>query len=162
MRQDTLIFLLKDDTDEICLAMKKRGFGVGKFNGVGGKVNEGESIEAAAVREAHEEVGVVIAENDLVKVAELQFAFQDKPEWKINCHTFFVRQWSGEPSESEEMAPQWFLRNEIPFDKMWIDDKYWLPHVLQGDYIKARFEFTNDGSEIIRYELSGAPRTLWT
>ena len=42
--------------------MKKRGFGVGKINGVGGKVGKGETIETAAVREAHEEVGVIVEE----------------------------------------------------------------------------------------------------
>jgi 8-oxo-dGTP pyrophosphatase MutT (NUDIX family) len=36
--------------------MKKRGFGEGRWNGVGGKVEPGESIEAALIREAKEEV----------------------------------------------------------------------------------------------------------
>ena len=84
MRQDTLVFLVNDDTQELLLAMKKRGFGVGKLNGVGGKVQAGETIEAAAVREAQEEALVRIQEKDLVKVAELAFHFKDKPEWSIN------------------------------------------------------------------------------
>ena len=43
MKISTLCFLVKDN--QILLAMKKRGFGEGKWNGVGGKVNPGETIE---------------------------------------------------------------------------------------------------------------------
>jgi len=39
--------------------MKKRGFGVGKWNGYGGKLEEGESIERCATRELEEECGIV-------------------------------------------------------------------------------------------------------
>ena len=157
MRQDTLVFLLNDQ--EILLAMKKRGFGVGKYNGVGGKVGKDESVLAAAVREANEEIGVVIAENDLTKVAELTFHFAGKPEWDILCHAFITRVWVGEPTESEEMAPEWFDRSEIPFERMWVDDKYWLPMVLGGDYVSGTFYFSNDGSQLLRYTIEGANRT---
>ena len=156
MRQDTLVFLLNDETQELLLAMKKRGFGIGKLNGVGGKVQAGETIEAAAVREAQEEVLVLIQEKDLVKVAELTFHFKDKPEWSINCHVFFARVWEGEPKESEEMAPEWFDTARLPFDRMWVDDKYWLPMVLRGDYVQAEFNFNNDGSELLLYKINGS------
>jgi len=52
----TLLFLIKDD--QILLAMKKRGFGAGRFNGVGGKVEPGETIEQALIRESQEEINV--------------------------------------------------------------------------------------------------------
>lgn len=39
--------------------MKKRGFGVGKWNGYGGKLDEGESIERCAIRELEEECSIV-------------------------------------------------------------------------------------------------------
>ncbi|MSR71021.1 8-oxo-dGTP diphosphatase [Candidatus Kaiserbacteria bacterium] len=157
MRQDTLLFLLKDDTQEILLAMKKRGFGVGKLNGVGGKVAPGESIEAAAVREAREEIVVVVQESDLLKVGELTFHFAGKPDSDINAHVFFTRVWNGEPTESEEMAPEWFDRAAIPFEKMWVDDKYWLPLVLRGEYVTADFLFNHEGSALLKYTIEGAP-----
>ena len=61
LRNSTLVFLIKKNNGsitDICLAMKKRGFGKGRWNGVGGKVEAGETIEAAAMREAREEIGV--------------------------------------------------------------------------------------------------------
>ena len=156
MRQDTLVFLLNDKR-EIMLAMKKRGFGVGKWNGVGGKVDSGETIETAAVREANEEVGVVLKEETLVKVAQLTFHFKDKEDWDICAHVFLARTWEGEPIETEEMSPMWFGLDEIPYDKMWVDDIYWLPLVLKGDYVEAEMFFNHDGSALERYTIVGMP-----
>ncbi len=45
----TLLFLRKNN--HILLAMKKRGFGADRWNGVGGKLEPGETIEQALVRE---------------------------------------------------------------------------------------------------------------
>jgi 8-oxo-dGTP pyrophosphatase MutT (NUDIX family) len=38
--------------------MKKRGFGHGKYNGFGGKVEKSETISQAAIREMYEESGI--------------------------------------------------------------------------------------------------------
>ncbi len=119
--------------------MKKRGFGQGRWNGVGGKVEAGESIEKAVIREAQEEIDIVA--KDLSKVAELTFTFPAKPDWNQVVHTYLAETWEGEPMESEEMAPQWFKVSDIPFADMWPDDIYWLPKVLAGDLIKAEFSF---------------------
>lgn len=42
LRKVTLCILF--DKDRVLLAMKKRGFGVGKWNGAGGKLKDGETI----------------------------------------------------------------------------------------------------------------------
>ena len=64
LRNATLIFLIKrtdGEIKEVCLAMKKRGFGLNRWNGVGGKVDDQkETIEEAARREAKEHVGVFL------------------------------------------------------------------------------------------------------
>ena len=54
--ETTLLLLRKDN--EILLALKKRGFGEGKYNGVGGKIKEGETPEQAMIRETMEEISV--------------------------------------------------------------------------------------------------------
>ena len=131
--------------DEVLLGMKKRRFGTGKWNGFGGKLLEGETIEAALLREMNEEIGVTVAEESLEKVANLVFLW--KNGLHVNVHTYVVKSWTGEPQESEEMAPRWFKINEIPFDAMWADDKHWLPLVLAGKKIEAEFHFTEDGND---------------
>ena len=131
--------------------MKKKGFVAGKWNGFGGKVNENEGIEDAAIREMREESGVAI--NSAEKLAELIFVFPHKKEWDQTVHVFVADEWSGEIMESDEMHPEWFDFSEIPFDRMWADDSYWLPLVLQNKNIKARFVFKEDNETIERHEI---------
>ncbi len=142
MKQATLCFLIKEQENqvkEICLALKKRGFGKDRWNGFGGKVKEGESIEQAMERETEEEGKVDI--KSFYKVAELTFFFPHNPDWDQQVHTYFCKDWIGEPQETEEMKPQWFLVSEIPFDLMWQDDIYWLPKVIDKKLIKGTFSF---------------------
>merc|ERR1719231_1806637 len=45
----------------------------------------------------------------------------------------------GTVTESDEMRPEWFDASEVPVDKMWADDPYWLPQLLQdGGYGAGR------------------------
>ena len=148
MKQATLCLLIKEN--EILLAMKKRGFGVGKYNGVGGKVADDESIEAAAVRETKEEIGVDI--KNLEKVGVLHFHFPYKTEWDQDVHLFLAKSWEGEVKESEEMAPKWFKKNKIPYGKMWDDDKHWLPHILSGKKLEAKFVF-KEAEKIDKFDI---------
>lgn len=149
MRQCTLVFLIKPDEKRILLAMKKRGFGVGKWNGVGGKLHGEETIKEAAIREAQEEISVELNHNDLENVAIIDFFFEGKPEFDQQAHVFFAETWQGDPSESEEMKPQWYFYDTLPFSDMWVDDPFWLPRVIAGEKLKAQFVFSEDGSKII-------------
>lgn len=151
MKLSTLCFLLKED--QILLAMKKRGFGEGKWNGVGGKVDEGESIAHAAVRETEEEIGVTATESDMEFVAELHFRSPSNEKLNWNVHVFFLRAWRGEPQESEEMRPRWYPIHQLPFDSMWADDKHWLPHILAGEKVVADFEFDSTGNDFLKVSI---------
>jgi len=134
----TLVFLRKDD--EILLAMKKRGFGEGLWNGVGGKVDDGESYKQAAIRETEEEIGVTPVK--LNQTFELFFDYSNGPSEKdFLVKVFTSYEWEGEPAESEEMRPQWFTLDSIPYDKMWDDDRFWLPKLLAGRILKATVIF---------------------
>ncbi len=129
---------------KILLGLKKRGFGMGKWNGFGGKVFSSETIENAAKRELQEEAG--IEAEHLKKVGILEFEFKGDFE-VLEVHIFKSESFLGKPIESEEMKPRWFHINEIPFDKMWPDDKYWLPLLLKGKKFRGKFLF--DKSDII-------------
>ncbi len=122
----------------ILLGMKKRGFGAGRWNGFGGKIVNGENIEDAAKREMKEESGVEI--ENLKKIGIMEFEFKDNPEI-IEVHVFKPDNFRGEPKESEEMKPQWFHFDKIPFKEMWPDDVYWMPLFLSDRKFKGKFLF---------------------
>jgi 8-oxo-dGTP diphosphatase/2-hydroxy-dATP diphosphatase len=145
----TLCIIHKDS--KILLGMKKRGFGAGFWNGFGGKVKEGESIEEAAKRETKEEIGVILL--DLKKMGILKFQFKGEPEI-LEVHVFSCSDFEGEIKETEEMKPKWFKIEEIPFDQMWPDDKYWLPLLLRGKNFEGEFHF--DGRKLIDYQIREA------
>jgi mutator protein MutT len=142
LRNTTLVFLVKKregNIERICLAMKKRGFGANRWNGAGGKVEEGESIEDAAKREAKEEIAVTVEEME--KVAELAFTFPHNPAFDQLVHVYFSETWGGEIKESEEMRPEWFMVEEVPYKDMWPDDEFWLPFVISGEKVRGAFTF---------------------
>jgi 8-oxo-dGTP diphosphatase/2-hydroxy-dATP diphosphatase len=124
--------------DKVLLGFKKRGFGAGKWNGFGGKVMEGESIETAARRELAEEAGISVARFE--KVGILNFQVCNNPVIH-EVHLFRGENLIGEPRESEEMRPQWFFKNDIPFSSMWPDDQHWFPLFFQKKKFKGTFIF---------------------
>jgi 8-oxo-dGTP pyrophosphatase MutT (NUDIX family) len=134
---------------EVCLAMKKRGWGEGWWNGSGGKVEGEESIEEATKREVKEELGVDI--KNMEKCGEVKFIWPDGK--KYLCYIFLCQKWLGEPEESEEMAPKWFKVRGVPYSKMWVTDKYWLKPILKGKKVNAWFEFKDDKT-IRKHEVS--------
>lgn len=155
MKKSTLVFLIKrknGEIDEILLAIKKRGFGLSKYNGVGGKVEMNENINIAAIREIKEEIGVNVNVHDLKDIGLLEFYYEDKEEWNQEVNIFLVENWEGEISESDEMLPKWFAIDQIPYDLMWKDDSIWLPIVLKGSKVNGYFKFNKDG-EIYDFNL---------
>lgn len=148
MIQATLIFLIDKEKQKVLLAMKKRGFGEGKWNGTGGKINSGETVRAAAVREAFEELKIKIAEQDLELAADCEFYFSGHPDWDTHGTVFICETWQGEPAETEEMRPQWFGYQDIPYAEMWEDDRYWLGRVLAGEKLRCQFYFDGEGKSI--------------
>ncbi|KKW32136.1 MAG: hypothetical protein UY77_C0034G0011 [Candidatus Uhrbacteria bacterium GW2011_GWA2_53_10] len=142
-----IVFILRGN--EVLLAMKKRGLGAGKWNGPGGKVKKGETIEEAAIRETKEEVGLTIS--DLEDRGVIEFIGGSNPD--VNrCSIFVTRTFEGEPIETEEMRPQWFSIDAIPYEQMWDNEKVWLEDVLRhGKSVHLRGLF-NDDDTLQRYE----------
>jgi 8-oxo-dGTP diphosphatase/2-hydroxy-dATP diphosphatase len=136
MKQLTLTIVYKNK--KVLLGLKKRGFGVGRWNGFGGKVEDGETIREAAIRELQEESGVIAQE--IEEIGILDFEFESDPKI-LQVHIFRVTDFGQEPVETEEMKPQWFDIDKIPFDSMWSDDIYWMPYLLDSKKFEGKFLF---------------------
>jgi 8-oxo-dGTP pyrophosphatase MutT (NUDIX family) len=153
MKNYTLIFLIKKEENkitEICLAMKKRGLGVDKWNGAGGKPKEGESFEDCAIRETKEEIGVAI--KDFYQVSEMFFKTNNSSDWNEHVKAYFCEKWIGEVTESEEMNPKWFNVSDIPYSMMWPEAVTWLPKALEGKIQECRFVY-DDKDQLLSHEI---------
>ncbi|MFP4642998.1 MAG: 8-oxo-dGTP diphosphatase [Spirochaetales bacterium] len=150
--KETAVLCFIRDGEDLLLIEKKRGLGQGKINGPGGRIEPGESAENAAVRETWEEVG--LTPKDLTRVAELSFQFADG--YGLHCTVFFSNSYSGTLRETEEAAPFWCRVSNIPYDRMWADDRHWLPMVLNGARIDGKFTF--DGDEMLSCRIQTVDR----
>ncbi len=143
MKQATLWIILKDD--KILLCMKKRGFWAGFWNGPGWKIETWETQIQAMIREMQEETTLKAKESDLEKVWILHFYFDQDESWNLDVYVFKIFDFEWIPKETEEMKPNWFYINEIPYEQMWEDDKIWFPRMLAGEQIEYDFYFGSDG-----------------
>ena len=128
------------DDDRLLLIHKKRGLGAGKVNAPGGRLEPGETALQAAIRETIEEVRM--EPKNPVKRGELFFQFKDG--YKLHGEVFFSTEFSGTPAETDEADPFWCSIGEIPYGKMWEDDRFWLPLALAGTPFRAYFIFDGD------------------
>jgi 8-oxo-dGTP pyrophosphatase MutT (NUDIX family) len=111
-----------------------------------------ETAVEAVIRETQEEINIRLEKSDLFRHGDLSFEFPSKPDWGMLVTVFSSRNWQGEPTESEEMKPEWFLTTSLPYDQMWWDDKIWLPKLIDGKRFSGKFVFGDDEKTIISQE----------
>jgi 8-oxo-dGTP diphosphatase len=134
----TLMFVIHGG--RILLIEKKRGFGAGKINGPGGKIDPGETAIDCAVRETQEELRITAKHP--VKLGELWFAMSGHPD--LLCHVFRADDFEGTPTETDEAVPLWTPLDAIPYARMWADDRHWLPLLIEGRGFLGRFVFEDE------------------
>jgi len=144
--EGTLCFVIQDG--QILLIEKKRGLGAGKVNGPGGRLEKGETAEQAAIRETQEEVG--ITPTGVQWAGELRFQFRDG--YSLHCTVYRASGWEGELTETAEAKPFGVRTDQIPYDRMWADDSYWMPRLLAGEKFRGWFEFDGDRMEWSKME----------
>ena len=158
MKKATILFCIRDG--QVLLAKKTKKVGSGKWNGYGGKVEDGENIEDATVREMKEESGgVLVAKEDLEKVAIVKFSFGGVPAFE--CFVYVTHKWQGKPKETTEMVlPTWHHISNMPFSEMMPADKDWITLVLvEGKKIEANVNFNEDGTEVTKFDWKPATFT---
>jgi len=134
----TLLFVIHEG--RILLILKKRGFGRGKINGPGGKIEDGETPRECAIRETTEELRIL--PTGVEDVGRLHFQFTDG--YSIHGYVFIATGYEGVPTETNEAAPLWCSIDELPFESMWADDPTWFPHMLEGRRFSGRYVFDGD------------------
>jgi 8-oxo-dGTP diphosphatase len=90
----------------------------GEWEFPGGKVEAGESVEAALARELHEELGIrVTAARPLIRLRH------DYPELAVDLDTWLVTAWDGTPSSNEHPASAWVAPDALPRWKLLAADQ---------------------------------------
>ncbi|ROP74155.1 8-oxo-dGTP diphosphatase [Curtobacterium sp. PhB115] len=152
-----VVYLLREGAagPEVLLGEKRRGLGTGRLVGPGGKREPGETAVETAVREVREEVGLRLETADLEARGTLDYRFPFRPSWSQVSDVFVCRRWQGDPSASDELEPRWIPVDDVPYDAMWDDARYWLPGVLAGGTVRARFTFAEDDATVAGFTGTG-------
>jgi len=140
IKRTTLCFVFDRAQNLLLMIEKKRGQGAGKWNVPGGKIHPGESAADAAVRETIEETGIRPLE--VIEAGTLEFYFPESESWDNICTVFTAEEFSGALiPENEECSAHWISLDQIPFEKMWDDDRLWVPLLLAGEPFHRIYQF---------------------
>ena len=108
MKYATICLLIEGNpTQKILLGLKKKGFGEGKIVGIGGKIDPGENVEQAIIRELQEETSITASPGLLKKAGTLTFLFPAKPAWDHYVHVYLLHSWKGFPAGCGCMNDAW-------------------------------------------------------
>lgn len=140
----TLVYVIRDS--QVVLIEKRTGHGAGKINAPGGHVEPRETVAQCALRELREETGLMARSRTM----RARIKFWEVPNQLVMVgYIFVVYEFDGELEDSEEAKPFWCPMEEIPYERMWGDDVYWVPLVLEGRSLVASFVF-RDGLLVSR------------
>lgn len=140
-----LLFVVRDE--QVLLIHKKQGLGAGKINAPGGRIEPGETPRQAAVRETQEEL--CITPHDPRFAGDLFFQFTDG--LALRGYVFRTHNFTGTPTETDEAIPIWAPVTQVPYHRMWADDRLWIPHLLSGTRFQGYFIFDDD--EMLEHRL---------
>ena len=115
------------------------------------KLKPGESPNEGVKREVLEETGLLISQLKLHGVLKFYFGKIERPNWIV--YVFSTRVFKGDLKSSEEGLLQWFSFDEIPYEQMWQDDKYWLPLLIKNRNFSGDFYFNESGTILNNHNL---------
>jgi 8-oxo-dGTP diphosphatase len=110
----------------------------GKWNGLGGKLDSGESPDDCVVREVREESGLTITDARLRGVLTFP-AFRDGEDWLVFAYT--ATRFEGELGECAEGTLEWIDDAKILELPLWEGDRIFLPWLNGDRFFSAKFSY---------------------
>lgn len=139
MKLATLCYIQKDNKTLMLYRNKKENdYHEGKWNGLGGKFELGESPEECAIREIKEEAGLTVT--NLVMKGFITFPlFDGKDDWHV--FLFVINDFEGELIDSPEGELEWIPNNKLTEINLWEGDKIFIPWLFEDKFFSAKFVY---------------------
>lgn len=143
MKLATLCYVIdknKDCTLMIYRNKKNNDYHEGKWNGLGGKFEQGESPEECAIREIEEESGLKVKSVKMKGFITFPL-FDGKDDWYV--FLFTADEFEGELINSPEGHLEWIQNDRINEINLWEGDKIFIPWLFQDKFFSAKFNYEN-------------------
>lgn len=135
----TLCYVMNENKTLMLHRVKKENdYHKGKWNGLGGKFEAGESPEECAKREILEESGLVV-ENPLLKGIITFPMFDNIKDWYV--FVFTSDKFTGELIHSNEGNLEWIDNDKLTDLNLWDGDKIFIPWLFQDRFFSAKFNY---------------------
>lgn len=149
MKLATLCYVVKDNKTLMIYRNKKENdYHEGKWNGLGGKFELGESPEDCAIREMKEETGLDV-KNPIMKGFITFPNFDGVDDWYV--FVFVMKEFYGELIDSPEGHLEWIENDKLTELNLWEGDKIFLPWLFQEKFFSAKFNYEN--GKFVDYEV---------
>ena len=150
MKLATLCYVRRDGKTLMVHRVKKANdMHQGKWNGLGGKLEPGETPEECAIREVFEEAGLV-CRNPTWKGLITFPAFSQEEDW----YTFLyvMREFEGELINSPEGDLSWVDDDKLLDLNLWAGDRVFIPWLERPGFFSAKFIY--EDYQFIDYDVT--------
>lgn len=156
----TLIYLVFESQVLLLYRNKKLDdFHQGKYVGVGGRVEPGETPLECVLREAKEETGYIFTSKEIDYRGYIYFdeinrnkATEDLPAFNWLVFIYSARVNHKKHFNNSEGDLAWIEINQIPYDKMWQGDKFFTPKILEtSEVFEGKFLYS--GEDIVTWTI---------
>jgi len=149
MKLATLCYVKKNGKTLMLFRNKKKNdYHKGKWNGLGGKFEPGESPEECALREVKEESGLIATSIKLKGFITFPM-FDLKEDWYV--FVFVIDKFEGTLIDSPEGKLEWIPDDKLLELNLWDGDKHFIPWLLEDKFFSAKFTYIN--GTFVKYDV---------